>query len=313
MTVSLPAAAPELAARLSALPKLGVGVLFNPSLTGFVREHADALDYLAVIPDRFWSDEGPAAAERYDELERMVELLDEVAGRLTIVGHSVGLSIGSAEWFDTRHVEQVARWQERYRMPWHSDHLSFIRMPGVDAHTPLSAGLPMPVPYDREVLEMMAERVDAVQGRIPVPFLLENNVYYVDLPEQEMTEPEFLNALMERTGGGLLLDVHNVVVNATNHGFDPRDFIFALDLSRVVELHIAGGSDLAGLYTDSHAGPVADRVWELLDDVVVACPNLCAVTFEFEESWYPHMGAEGVLTELRRARAVWDRHHPAAA
>ena len=100
-------AAPGLGARIAALPKLGVGVLFNPSLTAFVQDHVEALDYLAVIPDRFWSDEGPAAAERYDELERMVELLDGVAERLPIVGHSVGLSIGSAEWFDTQHVEQV--------------------------------------------------------------------------------------------------------------------------------------------------------------------------------------------------------------
>ncbi len=309
MTVSH-LAEPVSAHRLEALPKLGVGVLFNPSLGAFVREHADVLDYLAVIPDRFWSDEGTAAAERYDELEGMVELLDGVAGRLPIVGHSVGLSIGSAELFDQQHVEQVARWRERYRMPWHSDHLSFIRMPGVDAHSPLSAGLPLPVPYDREVLDLLAERVEYVQERIPVPFLLENNVYYVDLPEQEMTEPEFLNALTARTGCGLLLDVHNVVVNATNHGFDPRDFIFALDLTRVVELHIAGGTESEGLYTDSHAGPVAARVWELLDDVVAACPNLCAITFEFDESWYPHMGgAEGVKAELARARAVWARHH----
>ncbi|HET7463224.1 MAG TPA: DUF692 domain-containing protein [Longimicrobium sp.] len=311
MTVQHPAAA-DPAARLAALPRLGVGVLFNRSLTSFVREHAGALDYLAIIPDRFWSDEGSAAAERYDELEGLVELLDEVAKRLPIVGHSVGLSIGSAEWFDREHVEQVARWQARYEMPWHSDHLSFIRMPGVDAHTPLSAGLPLAMPYDREVLDLLVERVEHVHDRIPVPFLLENNVYYVDLPEQEMSEPEFLNALTARTGCGLLLDVHNVVVNATNHGFDPRAFIFALKLEHVVELHIAGGSDLAGLYTDSHAGPVADRVWELLDEVIAACPNLCAVTFEFDESWYPHMGPEGVKRELERARAAWDRHHRAS-
>jgi len=305
-------ATPAAADRLSALPKLGVGVLFNPSLGAFVRDHADALDYLAIIPDRFWSDEGEAAAERYEELEGLVELLDEVSTRMPIVGHSVGLSIGSAEWFDEGHVEQVARWRERYRMPWHSDHLSFIRMPGVDAHTPLSAGLPLAVPYDREVLELLAERVEYVQERIPAPFLLENNVYYVDLPEQEMTEPEFLNELTRRTGCGLLLDVHNVVVNATNHGFDPRAFIFALDLTRVVELHIAGGSELAGLYTDSHAGPVAGRVWELLDEVIAGCPNLCAVTFEFDESWYPHMGADGVLRELERARAAWNRNRRGA-
>jgi uncharacterized protein (UPF0276 family) len=307
MTLSHAAAAP--AHRLDTLPKLGVGVLYNPSLGAFVRDHAGALDYLAIIPDRFWSDEGAAAAERYDELEGLVELLDDVATRMPIVGHSVGLSIGSAELFDRQHVDQVARWQARYTMPWHSDHLSFIRMAGMDAHSPLSAGLPMPVPYDRDVLDMLAERVEYVQGRIDAPFLLENNVYYVNLPEQEMTEPEFLNALTQRTGCGLLLDVHNVVVNATNHGFDPREFIFALDLERVVELHIAGGSESEGLYTDSHSGPVAGRVWELLDDVVGGCPNLCGITFEFDESWYPHMGADGVKAELARARAAWARHH----
>jgi uncharacterized protein (UPF0276 family) len=304
------AALPRTADRLAALPRLGVGVLYNPSLSRFVREDLDALDYMAIIPDRFWSDEGAAAgSQRYDELEGLVELLDGVAERVPIVGHSVGLSIGSAELFDTQHVEQIARWQARYDMPWHSDHLSFIRMPGVDAHTDLSAGLPLPVPYDREVLDLLAERVDYVQRRIPVPYLLENNVYYVDLPEQEMTEPEFLNALTRRTGGGLLLDVHNVVVNATNHGYSARDFIFALDLSRVVELHIAGGTEKEGLYTDSHAGPVADPVWELLDDVVANTPNLCGITFEFGESYYPLLEAKGVRGELDRARAVWRRHH----
>ncbi|HEU4753632.1 MAG TPA: DUF692 family protein, partial [Armatimonadota bacterium] len=141
------AAVPRTTDRLAALPRLGVGVLHNPSLGRFLREDLDALDYLAIIPDRFWSDEGAAAGgERFDELEKSVELLDSVAEKLPIVGHSVGLSIGSAELFDTQHVEQIARWQARYGMPWHSDHLSFIRMPGVDAHTPLSAGLPLPIP-----------------------------------------------------------------------------------------------------------------------------------------------------------------------
>jgi len=296
------------ASRLAGLPRLGVSVLYNPSLQDFVRDHADELDYLAVIPDRAWQDEGPAAAHRFVESQEQLRLLDRAAERLAIVGHRVGLSIGSADPLDTGHVEQIARWQARYRMPWHSDHLSFIRLPGADAHTELSASMALAVPYDREVLEMMVERVEQVQARIPVPFLLENNVYYVDLPEQEMTEPEFLNALAARTGCGLLLDVHNVVVNATNHGFDPRAFIAALDLEPVVELHIAGGSELAGLYTDSHAGPVAESVWELLPEVVAACPNLCAITFEFHEGWFPRMGAEVVLRELRTAREIWNRH-----
>jgi len=143
---------------------------------------------------------------------------------------------------------------------------------------------------------------------VPVPFLLENNVYYVDLPGQEMTEPEFLDGLCARGGNGLLLDIHNVYVNAVNHGFDARDFLRAVDLRNVVEVHIAGGSEMAGMYTDSHAGPVAGPVWDLLDEVVESAPNLCGITFEFQDQYLPALGGhDGVLRELDRARQAWAR------
>ena len=88
-----------------------------------------------------------------------------------------------------------------------------------------NAGLAIPFPYDEDVLALIAERVERVQDEIPAPFLLENNVSYIDIPDQDMTEPEFLRRLTARTGCGLLLDVHNVVVNATNHGFDAHEFV----------------------------------------------------------------------------------------
>lgn len=75
-----------------------------------------------------------------------------------------------------------------------------------------------------------------------MPFLLENNVYFTDIPEQEMTEPEFLNALTAEAGCGLLLDLHNLYANARNHGIDTEAFLHELDLSRVVEIHVAGGN-----------------------------------------------------------------------
>jgi uncharacterized protein (UPF0276 family) len=301
----LNAAAPAAEPGLEHLPRLGVGVLYVPSLPRFLRENVDALDYMAIVPDRFWADEGPGDGPRYSENARQVELLDWVAARKPVVGHSVGLSIGSAEMFDEEHVEQMARWQARYGFPWHSDHLNFSRLPGLDAHTDF-AGLAVQVPYDHEVLEMIAERVQRVRERIPVPFILENNVYYVDLPEQEMEEPAFLNALTARAGCGLLMDVHNIYVNSVNHGFDAREFIRAVDLSRVVEVHIAGGSEMGGMYTDSHAGPVAGPVWELLDEVVAGAPNLCGITFEFEDGYLPALGGgDGVLRELERARTAW--------
>ena len=303
---TLSSTAPAPPATLAEIPRLGVGVLYNPSLAGFLRSDLELLDYVAVIPDRFWTDRGPGHPARFEEIGAWMEVVEHVAARRPVVSHSVGMSIGSADWFDTEHLEQLARWHERFRFPWHSDHLSFARVAGEDAHS-VAAGMACPVPYDREVLEMVAERVERVRRTVAAPFLLENNVYYVDLPEQEMTEPEFLNRLAERAGCGLLLDVHNVYVNSVNHGFDPAAFVDALELDRVVEVHIAGGSEMLGMYTDSHAGPCPEPVWELLDRVVAGAPNLCGITFEFEETYFPRLGAEGVRGQVRRARAAWDR------
>lgn len=304
MSVAAPHAPP--ADPLAAIPRLGAGVLYNPSLARFLETDAELLDYLAVIPDRFWTDWGEGASPRFTEVEAHVEVLDRAARTLPVVGHAVGLSIGSAELFDTGYVEQLARWRERYRFPWHSEHLSFLRVRGEDAHSELT-GLAIPVPYDAEVLELIAGRIEHLQRAVAAPFIIENNVYYVELPEQEMTEPEFLNRLTERTGCGLLLDVHNVYVNSVNHGFDARDFLAALDLTRVVEVHVAGGSEMAGMYSDSHSGPCPEPVWELLDRVVAEAPNLCGITFEFGESYFPRMGDEGLKAQLRTAREAWDR------
>lgn len=292
----------------SMLPKLGIGVLFNSALPGFLQSDLDLVDYVAIIPDTFWIDHGPDQPCRYDEFEAKIELLDWLVERRPIVAHSVGLSIGSATLFDTGYVEQIARWHARYAFPWHSDHLSFTRvgsMVGEEFH----AGLAIPVPYDVEVLELISRRVDYIQRLIPAPFLLENNVYYVTIPNQDMSEPEFLNALAARTGCGLLLDLHNVYTNARNHGFNTVDFISQLDLSRVVEIHIAGGEEFDDMYTDAHAGPCPDEVWELLDWVMARASNVCAVTFEFHESYYARLLREGVVHQLCEARSIWDRYH----
>ena len=294
--------------RLEALPKLGVGLLYNPSLSGFLRNHLDAVDYLAIIPDMFWTDTGRGAAPRFVELEPWIELLDWVAGERRVVAHNLGFSLGSAEPFDPEYAQHVAAWQRRYDFPWHSDHLSFVRVNGPNAHEE-NAGLAVPVPYDQELLDLFAERTREVQSIVPAPFLIENNVYFVEFPEQEMSEPEFLNRLSRETGCGLLLDLHNLYTNARNHGFDAFAFLDELDLTRVGEIHIAGGSEVGGMYTDSHSGPSPEPVWQLLEYVVPAAPNLAAISFEFHDSYFPLMGEEGVLAELARARSVWSRSH----
>lgn len=291
---------------VSSPPALGVGLLYNAALSEFLRSNLEAVDYLAIIPDTFWLDHGPRHAERYEELEPWIETLDWVAPRRPIVSHNIGLSIGSAHSLDAAYLEQIAGFHKRYQFQWHSDHLSFAQVRGAngDDH---NAGLAIPIPYDEDVLELIAVRVAQVKEKIPTPFLLENSVYFVDIPEQDMTEVEFLNRLIQRAQCGLLLDVHNLYTNARNHGFDALTFLDQLDLSSVVEIHIAGGDEFAGMYTDSHAGPCPEPVWELLDYALSRTPNLRGVTFEFHPSYFPQMGEAGVLAQLDQARTAWAR------
>jgi uncharacterized protein len=100
----------------------------------------------------------------------------------------------------------------------------------------------------------------------------------------------------------------NLYTNARNHGFDASAFLRALNLQAVVEVHVAGGSEFAGLYTDSHAGRCPQPVWLLLEEIMPRTPNLKGITFEFHDSYFPRLGADGLQEQLTRARAIWSRH-----
>lgn len=295
----------EYANRLATLPKLGVGLSFEAPLRGFVEANLDAFDYLQIIPDTLWNDLGWGVVPRYEENQDAQVFLGQLARRKPLIAHSTGLSIGSSNRFDTEHVAQIAKWQRQYGFPWHSDHLSFNRLEHASGHA-IDVGLTMPVPYDKAVLDMLVERVEHVQNTVPVPFLLENNVYYFEIPSQDMSEAAFLNELTARTGCGLLLDIHNVYVNSRNHGFDPWSFLGSLDLTRVVEIHIAGGMEINGFYLDAHSGACPDAVWKLLEELLPQAPNVAGIVFEVFGRHYLRMGSELLKQELSRAQSIWN-------
>ena len=293
-------------ARLQSLPTLGVGLLLNADTLASTSTPAEVgYQYLEIIPDRFWLDSGPGTCARHRELRPSVVALDMLAARVPIVCHSIGLSIGSASLFDTDHLEQIARWQRRYGFAWHSDHLAFSRL--AEHGVEFNAAVTLPLTRDDESLDMLVERVSSIHQQVEGPFLLENNVYFVVPPDEPYSEAVFLNELCRRSGCGLLLDLHNLHVNATNHGFAAEALLDELDLRHVVEIHIAGGDEMAGFYTDSHAGPVAEAVWPLLERTLRAAPWVRGVTFEYHESYAALLADGGVARELRRARKLWER------
>jgi hypothetical protein len=292
-----------------AVPSLGVGLAYQPALRPYIEAHRDTFDYLEVVPDILWTDRGRGHEPRYVEDEEGMEFLARHAAGRPIVPHSIGLSIGTAHRFNREHLAQMGRWFERFPAPWYSDHLAFnLAEHGADE---LNAGVTIPLPRDRATLASLARRVAEVRQSVEVPFLLENNVYFFDFPDAEMDDAAFLNALAAETGCGLLLDLHNVHCNCRNHGVDPRRLLDDLDLTRVVELHVAGGMDFGGYYLDAHSGPMPPEVWRLLDHALPRCPNLGGVTFELLGSWYAEMGRERLAAELAGMRQLWRRHRGA--
>jgi uncharacterized protein len=146
---------------------------------------------------------------------------------------------------------------------WHSEHLGFQTIPGEDGTT-LEVGVPLPLPATKEAARVVAVRSAAIRRRYGVPFLLENPAHYLTgLPADPEIGDEIglIHAITERSGCFLLLDLHNVHCNAVNHRFDPFAAIDRLPLSRVVEIHVAGGSWHDGFWMDAHDGRVPERVW----------------------------------------------------
>lgn len=181
--------------------------------------------------------------------------------------HGVGLSIGAAQELDLEHLNRLRTVKERYETGLFSEHLAWS--------THDNAYYPdlLPVPYNEETLNRVAEHIDQVQHVMKCQMLLENPSTYLAFETSTMTEIEFLTQLTKRTGCGLLLDVNNVFVSATNQGYDAFGYIDAFPLDAVGEIHLAGhASDKdetgAEVLIDAHDCPVADPVWSLYEQVV---------------------------------------------
>lgn len=293
-------------------PALGVGLSCasdEPALWEAVVGH---LDYIEVTPEHLCREriDGARRHMRYAP-DALAATLARCAG-LPLVVHGVELSIGSASGWNAAYIDILDQLWSTRPFAWHSEHLSFLLAPGDAPGEVRYAGVPLPLPTTDEALDLVAPRAAALVRRYPVPFLLENGVHYLpDLPGAR-DEVDFLNALTERSGCDLLLDLFNFHCNAQNHGFDALEALSRLRLDRVVEIHVAGGVMHDGYLLDAHSGAVPAAVWPLVDHVVARAPRLGGITFEILDGAAERLGAAGMLEQIARARESW-RLRPASA
>lgn len=182
--------------------------------------------------------------------------------------HGVGLSIGSAGGMTPGHLERLKAVTDRYDPVLVSEHLAWSTHDGTFLNDLL------PLPYDEETLALVARHMDEAQCALRRRLLIENPSTYLrpdgaSLREQ-MDETEFLSLLARRTGCGLLLDVNNVFVSATNHGFDAGAYLAAFPTEHVEEIHLAGhvADDSGDLLIDTHDRPVTEAVWTLYRNLI---------------------------------------------
>lgn len=228
-------------------PDLGIGVGLRTPHYRELLERWPPVGWFEFITENFLQTEG-----------RPLDVLERVAARYPVVMHGVSLSIGSTDALDAAYLRDVARLRDRVRARWVSDHLCWTGVHGINAHDLL------PLPLTHDALDHVSARVDEVQQVWGQPLILENPSTYVGFRADVIPEAEFLAALCERTGCGLLLDVNNVYVSCRNHGGDPLAYLDTLPLDRVVQFHVAGHTDLGTHCIDTHIGPVIDPVWSLL-------------------------------------------------
>ncbi|MFO1054228.1 MAG: DUF692 family protein [Planctomycetota bacterium] len=269
-----------------------------------------AADYVEVAPETLWhvADDGELEPNRYHrEIEELVRRHD-----LGVVAHGTGLSLGSA---DPRDELRLKRWLRRIRADlevlryrWYTDHIGVSMLAG------RSLMLPMPLPPLPMTAELVRTRLGALQESIAdVGF--ENTVHYFLLGAW-LDEPAWIANALPAHGGWLLLDLHNAWTTGLNLGIDPQDWLSRIDLSRVIEIHVSGGSfsdprwlpDGTTLRLDSHDHEVPGEVWKLLDEFLPRCPNLRGVTLERMEGSVTEDDVAPLQAELLRLREVVDAH-----
>jgi uncharacterized protein (UPF0276 family) len=228
------------------LPDLGVGVGLRVPHYRHLLEQRPAMDFFEIISENFMVDGGKPLYH----LERVME-------SYPVIQHGVSLGIGGPDALDRDYLAKLKQLVRKVKPAWLSDHFCWCGAGGAHLHDLL------PLPYTWDVVQLVAERARQVQDMLEVPFALENTSSYMAYTSSQMSEWQFISEVAERADIGLMFDVNNVYVSAHNHGFDAREFIASVPHERIVQIHLAGHTNLGKVIIDTHRGHVIDAVWDL--------------------------------------------------
>jgi uncharacterized protein len=265
-------------------PNLGFGLGLRPKhYEALLGERLGAVDWLEALTENYLGLGG-----------RPLHYLERLREHYPIVLHGVSLSIGGSDELNVNYLREVRELAKRIEARWISDHLCWTGLDGINLHDLL------PLPFTEEALTHVAGRIAQTQDILGRRILIENVSSYLTFPESELTEHEFLAELATRADCLLLLDVNNVYVSSSNHGFDPLEYLAALPIGRVQQIHLAGHTRQGTYLIDTHDAPVIEPVWKLYHAAINRFGTV-ATMIERDDNIPP---LDELLGELGRARTI---------
>lgn len=283
-----------------AVPRLGPGTVYLPGLHPLITARPDLFPVLEVEPQTVWL-RGPDGLHLdLRRLERIAALADHC------VVHGVGFPVGTARpTLVDRAADLFVASVQAVRAPWASEHLAYNRAQVRGAVQ--EAGFLLPPAQTDAGIEVYAAEIRRIQRLLPVPFAVENGVSYLRPLPGELPDGAWLAAVAEAADCLLLLDLHNAWCNHLNGRQKIDDFLAAIPLDRVVEVHVAGGLWMNGLWLDAHSGAVPDPVMSLAAEVLPHLPNLGALFFELTPTMLGRFGEAAVLDQMEALHRLWER------
>lgn len=202
----------------------------------------------------------------FNEHSKNHYFLEQIAPHYPMSFHGIGLSLGGHEKINKQHLKKLKTLIDRFQPALVSDHLSWCSLQGNFFNDLL------PVPYTKEALRCFINNINQVQDFLQRQILVENPSSYLEYKEMEMSEPEFINEISKQTGCGLLLDLNNIYVSATNQDFSVEQYLAVIDHQAVQEIHLAGFTEQkienSTLLIDTHSTFVKQAVWDIYQQFI---------------------------------------------
>lgn len=264
-------------------PHLGFGLGLRIPHYAYIFEHRPDVGFFEIISENFMEAAGLPSRN-----------LDRILETYPVVLHGVCMSLGAPGPLDMDYLRKLKALARRTKAPWFSDHLCWSHLGAHHYHDLL------PLPYTQEAIDHVAAKARVAQDFLEIPFGIENLSAVAEFTASRMPEWEFYRAVVEKAGCRMMLDVNNIYVSSRNHHFDPMDYVRGLDLSRVLQIHLAGHTDKGTHVLDTHDHPVRDEVWRLFEAVYQGCGGASTMV-EWDDNFLPF---PETYAEVLKAKAL---------